>query len=54
MASKSAKSCVAREIKKHCRKRGRNKCRSAKKRRQVIAMAFSICRREGFHSIPKR
>jgi hypothetical protein len=45
--SKAAKTCVSKEIKKHCgRKPG--KCRKEAKRKQAVAIAFSVCRRKGF------
>lgn len=52
MASKAAKSCVSREIAKHCRKK-RGRCRRAAERKQAVAIGFSICRRRGFRSIRK-
>jgi len=52
--SKQAKACISEEIKKHCHKKS-GKCRKAKERSQAVAIAYSICRREGFRSIkPKR
>lgn len=53
MASKQAKSCVSREIKRHCHKK-RGKCKRESERKQAVAIAFSMCRRRGFRSIAKR
>jgi hypothetical protein len=52
-ASGAASECVSDEIAKHCHKK-RGKCRKKAARKQAIAIAYSICRRKGFRSIPKR
>ena len=52
-SSKAAQECVSREIAKHCHKK-RHKCKTVKERKQAAAIGYSICRREGFRSIPKR
>lgn len=53
MASPRAQACVSREISKHCKKK-RGRCRLPKDRKQAVAIAYSICRRKGLRSIPKR
>lgn len=49
--TRAAAKCVSEEISKHCRKK-RGRCKGPK-HKQAIAIGFSICRRKGFHSIPK-
>jgi hypothetical protein len=44
--SKAARACISREIKKHYR--------PGKPKGQAAAIAYSICKRKGFRSIPKR
>jgi hypothetical protein len=52
--STKARACISEEISKHCRKK-RGKCRRSKKaRKQAAAIGYSICRRAGHRSIPKR
>ncbi len=51
--SKAAKACVTHEIAKHCRAKP-GKCRKVAKRMQAVAIGYSICRRKGHRSIPKR
>lgn len=45
--TKSARSCISKQIKKHCRKK-RGKCRNAEDRMQAVAIGYSICRRKGY------
>lgn len=52
-ASKAARACVSHEIAKHCRKK-RGRCRKPAERAQAAAIGFSICKRRGFRSIPRR
>ena len=49
--TKAAKACIARQIKKHCRKK-RDKCKKPAARAQAVAIAFSQCGRKGFR-LPK-
>jgi len=44
--TKAAQACVSREIRKHYKK--------GKPAGQAAAIGYSICRRKGFRSIPKR
>ena len=50
--SKAARDCVSHEIAKHCRKKS-GKCKG-KVLRQAVAIGYSICRRKGFRSIPRK
>jgi hypothetical protein len=50
--TKAAKACIARQIKKHCRKK-RGKCGKPAARAQAVAIAFSQCKRAGFR-VPRR
>jgi hypothetical protein len=50
--TKAAKACVSHEVKKHCHKK-RGKCGKTAARKQAVAIAFSVCRRAGFH-VPAR
>ena len=52
-SSAAAQECVSHEIAKHCRKK-RGKCRGVKERKQAAAIGYSICRRMGFKSIPRK
>lgn len=51
--SPEAQACVSDEVSRHCRKR-RGKCKTAKGRKQAVAIGYSVCRRRGFRSIPAR
>jgi hypothetical protein len=44
--SKAASRCISREIRKHYK--------PGKPKGQAVAIAYSICKRKGFRSIPKR
>lgn len=48
----AAKKCISAEISKHCAK-GARKCQNPRKRKQAVAIAFSICGKR-FRSIPKK
>lgn len=49
----AAKKCISHEISKHCAK-GARKCKNPRKRKQAVAIAFSVCKRKGFRSIPAK
>lgn len=46
--TKAARACLAKQIRKHCRKGRHNKCKTASGRAQAAAIGYSICRRQGF------
>jgi len=50
--SRTAGACVSREIARHCRRK-KGRCRGAG-RAQAVAIGYSICRRRGYRSIPRR
>jgi len=51
--SAAARACISEEIARHCHKK-RGKCRTKKQRMQAVAIGYSMCRRAGHRSIPKR